>query len=255
MRWGTLPRASIALALVVSLLAGCGPTAQPTATPTPVAPTQVAREPATATLVARPAASDTPTLVPPPTPSPAPTLTAIAATNTPTLVPPPTPTAMPTASATLVPPPTPTAMPTATATLVPPPTPTDTPTLVPPPTATPTHTATRPPACGGTEVRGYCWYVGAENASCDAVCAPHGGYHKATRTFAGSDGSPQNCRSLLKALRVPLDNFFPTTQGGIGCFILRTTSGNYFGYWDSQPTTASATSATPGRRRICACRR
>jgi hypothetical protein len=112
----------------------------------------------------------------------------------------------------------------------------------------------KPPAgCGGAEVAGACWYFGPENANCDAVCAPHGGYHPATRAYAGSDGNAGNCQNLLNALGIPLDNFFPTTQGGLGCFALQTTSGRYYGYWDQDPTTAAATSATPGRRRICAC--
>jgi hypothetical protein len=111
-----------------------------------------------------------------------------------------------------------------------------------------------PAGCSGTQVAGHCWYFGPENLSCDMVCATHGGYDEATRAHAGSDGSPSNCQNLLKALGVPLDNFYQTKQGGLGCFALQTTSGNYFGYWDSDPTTPDATYGTPGRRRICACR-
>jgi hypothetical protein len=107
--------------------------------------------------------------------------------------------------------------------------------------------------CSGREVGGFCWYFGEENASCNAVCAAHAGYHEATRTYAGSDGSAGNCRTVLTALNIPLDDFFETAQGGLGCFALQTTSGNYHGYWDTQPTTAAATYVTPGRRRICAC--
>jgi hypothetical protein len=92
-----------------------------------------------------------------------------------------------------------------------------------------------------------------ENASCNAVCAAHDGYSDATRTYAGSHGSAANCRTILTALNIPLDDFFETAQGGLGCFALQTTSGNCYGYWDTQPTTAAATYVTPGRRRICAC--
>lgn len=110
-----------------------------------------------------------------------------------------------------------------------------------------------PPACSGTEVGGFCWYFGDENLSCSAVCSTHGGYDVATKTYTGSDGSPGNCQNVIAALNIAQDDFFETTQGGLGCFALQNTSGNYFGYWDAQPTTADATYATPGRQRICAC--
>jgi len=100
---------------------------------------------------------------------------------------------------------------------------------------------------------GYCWYFGADSASCDDVCASHGGYHEATRSYAGSDGSPSDCRGVLDSLGLAIDDFFETAQGGIGCFAIQNTSGNYFGYWDQHPTTSSATYGTPGRHRICAC--
>jgi hypothetical protein len=107
--------------------------------------------------------------------------------------------------------------------------------------------------CSGTEVGGYCWYFGDENLSCNGVCASHGGYDDATRTYAGSDGSSNNCKSIITALNITQDDFFETTQGGLGCFAMKTTSGNYYGYWDEQPTAAEATYVTPGRQRICAC--
>jgi hypothetical protein len=107
--------------------------------------------------------------------------------------------------------------------------------------------------CAGTVFAGACWYHGAANIPCDAVCASRGGYDGATKSYSGSDGTPANCKNVLDALNIPLDDFFETAQGGIGCFTIQTTSGNYFGYWDSVPTTASGTSGTPGRRRICAC--
>ncbi len=107
--------------------------------------------------------------------------------------------------------------------------------------------------CEGVAVAGFCWYLGGDSAPCDSVCVAHGGYDEATRMYAGSDGSSDKCREVLQALQLPIDNFFETTQGGIGCFVIQNTSGNYFGYWDKQPTTASATTPTPGRNRVCAC--
>lgn len=110
-----------------------------------------------------------------------------------------------------------------------------------------------PAGCQGTEVGGYCWYFGGDSVSCRDVCGAHGGYDEATHTFAGSDGSPDNCRAVIEGLGIPMDAFYETRQGGIGCFVIRLTTGNYGGYWDTQPTTADGVSVTPGRRRLCAC--
>ena len=67
--------------------------------------------------------------------------------------------------------------------------------------------ATKPPTtCAGTWVGGYCWYFGAEGESCTEVCASHDGYHKATRTYAGSDGTDSNCYTVLSALGAPPDD-------------------------------------------------
>jgi len=54
--------------------------------------------------------------------------------------------------------------------------------------------------CGGQVVGGFCWYLGALDESCDTVCINRGGYNDGTRTFAGSDGSTQNCSNFLSAL-------------------------------------------------------
>jgi len=133
---------------------------------------------------------------------------------------------------------------------------TPTPVTAPPPTKPPSaDSVPEHPnvTCGGTDLEGACWYFGGENLSCEMVCSSHGGYNDATRNYAGSDGTSANCQNVLNKLSIPLDNFYKTTQGGLGCFALQTTSGNYFGYWDSQPTTATATYSIPGRRRLCAC--
>ena len=125
-------------------------------------------------------------------------------------------------------------------------------TSVPPTTAPPTVPTA---GCGGTVVDGHCWYLGDENVSCSTVCETRGGYDVATQTYSGSNGSADQCRAILTALNLPIDNLFETTQGGIGCFVIQNTTGGYFGYWDSQLTVADATYTTPGRRRICACQR
>lgn len=56
-------------------------------------------------------------------------------------------------------------------------------------------------ACGGASVGGYCWYLGAAGATCDSVCATHGGCVVAgIRDYAGSSGTLANCVAVLAAL-------------------------------------------------------
>jgi len=114
-----------------------------------------------------------------------------------------------------------------------PPPPTYSPPTYAPPTESPTREITKEPTstCNGTEVGGFCWYFGDVNLSCNVVCALHGGYNDATRTYAGSDGSPNNCKTILTALNIIQDDFYETAQGGIGCFTIQNTSGNYSGFW------------------------
>jgi hypothetical protein len=109
--------------------------------------------------------------------------------------------------------------------------------------------------CNGVIVGGFCWYFGADSVSCEAVCADHGGYDEATKAFAGSDGSANNCREVIVALQVPIEDTYETAQGGIGCFAIQTTSGKYRVLWDEHPTTASAVYGVPGRHRVCACQK
>ena len=51
---------------------------------------------------------------------------------------------------------------------------------------------------------GFCWFLGADDVTCDAVCAIAGrAYDSATETYAGSGGSDANCIAVLDALGVP----------------------------------------------------
>jgi hypothetical protein len=118
-------------------------------------------------------------------------------------------------------------------------------------TGSDTLTVTYTECMGGVEVGGYCWYLGGLNESCTDVCASRGGYHEATRFFAGSDGTNVNCQTVLIALGYPYDDFIETEQGGIGCFNV-IQSNTTVGGRDMTPTTASATYGL-GRRRACAC--
>jgi len=54
--------------------------------------------------------------------------------------------------------------------------------------------------CASTSTAGFngnCWYMGTAGQSCTTVCSTHGGYHTATRDFAGSNGTNANCTTLL----------------------------------------------------------
>lgn len=58
-------------------------------------------------------------------------------------------------------------------------------------------------SCAGQSVGGHCWYLGAAAESCSTVCASHGGYNSATRSYAGASGSTANCEAVLTALNAP----------------------------------------------------
>ncbi|MEQ1565773.1 MAG: hypothetical protein ABMA64_09065 [Myxococcota bacterium] len=82
----------------------------------------------------------------------------------------------------------------------------------------PAPTDTAVAAC--TEVGGVCWYLGDAGASCTDTCAAHGGYDEATRTYAGSDGTLDQCYEVLDALAAGSFSFGDTTNGpGLGCYV------------------------------------
>jgi hypothetical protein len=103
-----------------------------------------------------------------------------------------------------------------------------------------------PIPCVGVIVGGYCWYLGDLGQSCSEVCASHGGYHDATRTYAGSEGSSSNCWQVLDALHAPQGDsaiiYYDcgTYLGGIGCSLysyLKGTSGSVTRRYCVSPTT------------------
>nr|MDJ0767129.1 hypothetical protein [Myxococcota bacterium] len=109
------------------------------------------------------------------------------------------------------------------------------------------------PACGGLEMGGFCWYFGEDGQSCDAVCADHGGYHEATRTYAGSDGTNAQCNDLLTAFGAAAtftdDGYFEQAEGiGIGCSEYEKSERRRI----TAPTTDDI-SYVWGYRRVCAC--
>jgi hypothetical protein len=107
-----------------------------------------------------------------------------------------------------------------------------------------------PVSCGsgGLKVGGYCWYLGAINASCVTTCAGHGAYDTATQSYAGSSGTNADCQSVLSTLGVPSGAFFAVVGGGLGCYV-DTATGNHA---RDMTATLSGTVAL-GVRRACAC--
>lgn len=115
-------------------------------------------------------------------------------------------------------------------------------------------------ACAPCEATtgGYCWFLGADGASCDDVCAAVGlTYDSATLTYAGSDGvnhqaNIANCAAVLDDLGTPTNPVapFPTCGTGLGCFAQL--SGFPRVLCGTPPTISSA--AQSGALRACACR-
>ena len=144
-----------------------------------------------------------------------------------------------------------TAAPSATPTATPADTPTATPSNTPldTPTATPT-----PCGSGGASVGGFCWYFGAEGASCDTTCAAVGATcDSATITFAGSEGTDENCQSVLTALGVTADfGGSSPCPSGVGCGFLPGTVA-LAGRCPAPPTTCEAAEVAFGVQRACAC--
>jgi hypothetical protein len=103
--------------------------------------------------------------------------------------------------------------------------------------------------CQGEIVGDACWYLGEDRQSCAAVCQNHNGYDQATRSYAGSDGTDDNCEAVLTALGKP-GTVDLTSQGyGTGCFWGDGTNQSYRD--DTTATTAAATGE--GMLRTCAC--
>jgi hypothetical protein len=106
----------------------------------------------------------------------------------------------------------------------------------------------------GVNVGGYLWYLAKSPDSCETVCASHGGYHEATRTYAGSDGTNENCAAVLTALGAPHDAdgvILAIDFGGLGCHYAADV--NRYQWVRSTATTTASAGGWPGRGRACAC--
>lgn len=111
---------------------------------------------------------------------------------------------------------------------------------------------TDPPPCTGTQLDGFCWHLGAEEDGCDDTCAGHGGYHPATRTFAGSGGTSSNCDRVLDALGLPgpgTTDELRASGVGVGCFYMNLVNQRYW----VQDVATSDTATYIRARRACAC--
>jgi hypothetical protein len=104
-------------------------------------------------------------------------------------------------------------------------------------------------SCAGAVAGDHCWYLGAEQESCEETCAAHGGFDAATLSFAGSGGTDEHCADVLDALDAAGSSVYPLMGigAGIGCASL--SSARY--RVADETTTADATYVLA--RRACAC--
>lgn len=74
--------------------------------------------------------------------------------------------------------------------------------------------------CDGATAGGHCWYLSEPGQTCDRLCLEYGGYDDATRTYAGSQGTDENCRFVLDVLNAPGSSVAPTDMGIVsaGCY-------------------------------------
>lgn len=124
------------------------------------------------------------------------------------------------------------------------------------PMSTPTPEPTPTPACTGDELGGACWHLGPLGQSCHEVCAPRGGYDEATRTYAGSEGTVDQCEQVLELLDAPPneDPRFVPYNNPCGCYVwVQYAHGIMRYYWHRAVGTTTAECAGSERRRACAC--
>lgn len=122
---------------------------------------------------------------------------------------------------------------------------------------TPTTTTTVP-ACGGKSVGGYCWYLGAQNESCDTVCATRGGNTMGTIQYTGSAGTDDNCIVVLNAVGAKTATFSPNgnplemkARMGCGLFSMSMSGSIWRGrYYGATTTFADYEYET---NRVCSC--
>ena len=112
-------------------------------------------------------------------------------------------------------------------------------------------------AYGGVKVDGNCWFLGGRSQSCTDVCTSIGATcddEGATRHYAGSGGSAQNCETVLTALDMTPSQVY-TSSGDQGCVINDTFFHEYWkGSQQPAPSLTTCDAATEGQLvRACAC--
>lgn len=114
-----------------------------------------------------------------------------------------------------------------------------------------------PALCSGSgaSVGGAAWFLGDPDQNCEDTCSARGlEYDEATRLFAGSDGTDENCGAVLDALGAPAGVVGQAAcVDGEGCIYDTVTPGRYRCV---EPATNSTAISDPGLddRRACACK-
>src|SRR5205823_3362661 len=110
----------------------------------------------------------------------------------------------------------------------------------------------------GRRAGGFCWYIGASGQNCSSVCQPHGGYSEATRTYAGSDGTTDQCQDVIAQYydnsRIRASDGYVCFGRGAGCIIIDVTDIVAFRCIPDR-TTAVAFPPASFYKRACACNR
>lgn len=107
--------------------------------------------------------------------------------------------------------------------------------------------------CGGYLHAGYCWYMGANNQSCDQVCSSHGGCDVGgIRNYTGSGSSSRvaNCKTLLDHFGIGSGTVGDGYGNASGCYYNGGASAPKRRIGEDTTTCADKNSAY---RRLCSC--
>lgn len=112
------------------------------------------------------------------------------------------------------------------------------------------------PSCGGERVFGLCWYLSADDTSCNTECATKGGFDARALNYVGvpnQGGSQAECSAILRALGLPGTVSIGTQRIGLGCH--RWSDGAL--WWIQSPAFSPTVAAPSGTnvRVACACQR
>lgn len=103
--------------------------------------------------------------------------------------------------------------------------------------------------CAGSSVGGFCWYLGANDATCTTVCATHGGYSSGTLTYTGSSGTFAHCQQVVLALTGwNIGSYVSDAMSGYGC-----SYSDGMSIWMASGATTAGANPPSGYHRICAC--